>query len=187
MASEQHDLTDDDAVVRTFERGPSDPVVHADGPGTWVSTSIAAPAAAVWAAVTDIELPTRFSEESQGASWSGEGPALGATFVGRNRHPAIGEWEAQCFVDVFEEERAFGWATSDRENPGARWRFRLDPDGDRTILRYEVTLGPGPSGTTMAIASMPDKEARIIHRRIGELNANMVRTVEGVRDLLEAR
>lgn len=182
---QEHRPSNSDAVARTFERGPSDPVVFADGPGTWVSTSIAATPAAVWAAVTDIDLPTQFSDEPQDATWTGDGPALGASFIGRNEHPAIGQWEVECTVDVFDDEQAFGWATSDRDNPGARWRFRLEPNGDRTTLRYEVTLGPGPSGTTMAIASMPDKEARIIHRRIGELHANMARTVEGIRQVVE--
>jgi hypothetical protein len=44
---------------------------------------------------------------------------------------------------------------------------------------------PGPSGTTAAIESIPDNEDRIIYRRIGELNATLNRTVEGIGDIAE--
>lgn len=174
----------------TFRNGPSDPVVFADGPGTWTETVVHASADDVWAAVSDIDLPARFSEEFLGATWNdGADPGLGASFVGRNQHPIAGEWETTSFVDEYEHGRVFGWAVSDPETPGARWRFRLSPvDGatpPSTTLRFEVSLGPGPSGTTAVIASMPDKEARIIQRRLNELHANMVRTVDGIRSELE--
>jgi len=175
-----------DEVIRTFRRGPSDPVVFADGPGTAVATVIRAPSTAVWAAVIDLDMPARFSDEYLGGEWAGDGPALGASFVGRNRNDFIGEWELESFIDVFEEGRAFGWATSNLEDPGARWRFHLEPEGEDTTLRFEVTIGPGMSGLTMAIASMPDREERIIHRRIDGLNANMRRTVEGIKAAVES-
>jgi uncharacterized protein YndB with AHSA1/START domain len=176
----------DGDVVLTFRRGPSDPIVHADGPGTWVERCIAAPPDTVWAAVTDINLPAEYSEEFLGARWIDAGPALGAVFIGRNQHSVIGEWEIESFIDEFEPGRVFGWATADVDQPGAQWRFRLTPVEGGTVLRFEVTLGPGPSGLTTAISSMPDKEARIIRRRIGELHVNMARTVEGIRQRLEA-
>ena len=139
----------------------------------------------VWALVTDIDLPARFSEELRGASWIGDGPAPGARFIGRNRHPAIGEWEVECFVEVFEEHRSFGWANGDRSEPGARWRFDLEPSEAGTRLRFSMSIGPGPSGITPAIAAMPDKEPRILDRRIVEHHANMVRTVDGIRNLAQ--
>jgi nitroreductase len=174
-----------DGFARTYESGPSDPAVFTDGPGTVSEIDIDAPPAAVWAAVTDIDLPARFSEEFEGAAWDADGPALGASFTGRNRHPAIGDWEVRSYVDAYEENRGFGWRTSDPEDPGARWRYDLEPNGDGTRLRYSVALGPGPSGLTAAIASMPDKEARIIRNRIAELHANMDRTVQGVKEVVE--
>ena len=47
-------------------------------------------------------------------------------------------------------------------------------------------MGPGPSGTTMAITNNPGKEVRVLRRRIGEVHANMQQTVEGVKQLAEA-
>ena len=47
-------------------------------------------------------------------------------------------------------------------------------------------MGPGSSGTTAAITSNPDKEARILRRRLDEVQANMQRTIEGIRDAAES-
>ena len=178
-----------DGYARTYERGPSDPVRLADGPGTVVEADIGAKPAEVWAEVTDINLPARFSEEFQGAEWADgcDGAALGACFVGRNQHPARGEWEAECFVDVFKEPAAFGWCTSDISNPGARWRFELEPlVGGSTRLRFRCLLGPGPSGLDDIISARPDLEPRVIARRIEEHRANMARVVEGIKAHIEA-
>lgn len=173
-------------IVRTYRSGPSDPIVFADGPGTIAKVDISAEVPDIWAMVTDINLPAEFSQEFKGAAWEGDGPALGASFVGRNSHPAIGEWQTVSFVTVYDEFRSFGWNVSDLDNPGATWRFDLEQLDGMTHLRFSVTLGPGPSGTTAAIESMPDKEDRIIHRRISELHANMERTVLGIKAIAES-
>ena len=171
----------------TSERGPGDALRVADGPGAIAETDIDASAAAVWARVTDLDVVTRFSAEALSATWDDDRRGLGATFTGRNRHPAIGEWSITCFVDAYDEHRAFGWRTSDPEAPGARWRFDLEPSAGRTRLRFSYRLGPGPSGTTMAIDANPGKEDRILRRRLDEVRANMDLTVHGIRQLAEAR
>jgi hypothetical protein len=160
----------------------------ADGPGTVVEVDVHARPSDVWTKVVDIGFPARFSEELVTASWDdpASGPRLGATFVGRNTHPAVGEWDIRCFVDAYEEQRVFAWRTADVDNPGARWRFELEPIAGATRLRFLVTLGPGPSGITAAIAHQPDKEARIIHRRISEHHANMTRVIDGIKAAAES-
>ena len=80
---------------------------------------------------------------------------------------------------------AFGWCTSDPDNPGARWRFELESIAGAVRLRYRVLLGPGPSGISAAIESMPDKEPRILQRRIDEHRANMQAVVDGIKELAE--
>jgi nitroreductase len=177
-----------DRFARTFESGPSDPVRLADGPGTVVEIDIKARPTDVWTNVIDVDFPARFSDELVTASWDDPtaSPSVGATFVGRNTHPAIGEWDIRCFVDAYEEHRVFGWRTADPDNPGARWRFELEPIAGATRLRFLVTLGPGPSGITAAIEHQPDKESRIIHRRLNEHHANMTKVVEGIRAAAEA-
>jgi uncharacterized protein YndB with AHSA1/START domain len=176
----------DDEMPLTFAAGPSDPITLADEPGTWVELHVDAPPERVWELVTDIELPARFSREFQGASWNGDGPRPGASFVGRNEHPRVGRWQVECFVEHHEPNSRFGWAVADHDRPAARWRFDLAPDGEGTRLRFSVSLGPGPSGLTPAIEAMPDKEPLILRRRLEEHRGNMTATVEGIRRLAEA-
>jgi nitroreductase len=171
-----------DRYGSTWESGPSDPPTLADGPGTVVEVDIDAPPSAVWQYVSDIGFAARFSEEFLGARWAGdaEGPAIGAEFIGRNTHPAIGEWEVSCFLDRYDVDREFGWVTSDRDDPGARWRFELSSIAGATRLRFSVIIGPGWSGITMAIGAMPDKEPRILANRIREHRENMQRVIDGI-------
>lgn len=77
------------------------------------------------------------------------------------------------------------WAVADVAKPAATWRFELEPDGDGTLLRQWVRLGPGWSGLTIAIERMPDKEDRIIQRRLDEHRENMLATVTGIKELAE--
>ena len=181
------EITYVDRFAHTWESGPSDPPRHADGPGTVVEVDIKAPLETVWGYVTDIGFGANFSEEFTGARWAEgfDGPAVGAEFIGSNTHPAIGEWDVPCFVDRCTEPTEFGWVTSDPENPGARWRFEAASIAGATRLRFAVVLGPGPSGITAAIESMPDKEPRILARRIDEHRANMTKVVEGIKAAAE--
>lgn len=173
-------------IPLTFTSGPSDPLRYADGVGTWVETTIAASSDVVWGAATDLDMPARFSPEYQGGTWTSEQRGLGASFIGRNEHEAIGTWEIESWVIAYAEGRTFGWGTSDPDSPGAQWTFHLEPQiGGTTRLLYSPTLGPGPSGLTAAIERMPDKEARIIERRVAEHHDNMVKVVEGIRAELE--
>jgi hypothetical protein len=181
-----------DRYGTTFERGHGETFTFADGIGAIAEIAVSAPPAAVWALATDPGLSARFSDESLGATWQGE-PGVGATFVGRNRNSALGEWEIPCTVDHWDPPTAtspghFGWLTSDPADPGASWHVEVLPmaDGTGTWLRHRMVIGPGFSGITFALDAMPDKVDRILRGRAKELQANMQRTVEGVRDLAEA-
>ena len=154
---------------------------YADGPTVEVQVLVDAPPAAVWALVSDISTPVRFSAELQEARWVDD-----ERFVGRSSHPAIGEWETTCTVVAREPERVFGWVVGDPAHPSAEWRFTLEPDGPRTVLRQWMRMGPARSGLSPAIEARPDKEERIVARRLEEHRANMGTTVEGIRRLAEA-
>jgi uncharacterized protein YndB with AHSA1/START domain len=163
-------------------------VRYADGPTTEVTVEIAAPPAAVWALISDIDLPCRFSDEFQGARWAegSEGPAVGARFVGRNQHPAIGAWESVSVIVACEPGRSFGWDVQGDGGVAASWRFELEPTTAGTSLRQWARMGPALSGLSIAIQARPDKEERIVARRLEEWNRNMTATVEGVKALAEA-
>jgi uncharacterized protein YndB with AHSA1/START domain len=162
---------------------------YAEGPSVEVSVEVEAPVARVWELVTDIDLPARFSPEFQGASWlDGEdGPRLGARFLGRNAHAAMGEWETTSWVNRFEPMRSFGWAVSDPDEPSATWWFELDEVSSGVVrLRQGGRMGPAPSGLSIAIRAMPEKEERIVERRLEEWARNMTATLEGIKALAEA-
>lgn len=158
---------------------------YADGPSVEVEVTVDAPVERVWQLVCDVNVGARFSEEFRGATWIDEGPALGARFLGRNEHPALGSWETTSWVTRYEPGRAFGWAVSDPENPSATWWYALDEVAAGVRLRHGGRMGPAPSGLTIAITNMPDKEERIVARRLEEWRRSMQATVEGIKALAE--
>jgi Polyketide cyclase / dehydrase and lipid transport len=160
---------------------------YADCPSTMAELLISAPPSSVWPLVCDIQMPAAFSSEFQGGAWL-DGvttPALGARFRGRSHHPARGEWETVSTICEYEPERVLGWAVGDPDVPAARWRFTLIADGGGTRVTQWMQIGPGESGISELIAQMPDKESRILRRRLAEHQANMAATLEGVRQLAE--
>jgi nitroreductase len=155
-------------------------------PGVTVEVDIAAPARRVWELVTDINLPSRFSDEFQGAEWVDvDGPRLGASFVGRNKRDDR-EWQTTSFVVACDPPRVFAWNVSDPERPGAQWRFELDRVGDTTRLRQCMTMGPGMSGTSRAMENEPDKAQEILAARRETLRRNMELTTQEIKRLAES-
>jgi hypothetical protein len=160
-------------------------VRYAEGPSVEVEVLIEAPIAAVWGLVSDITLPARFSQEFRGARWLDDGPQLGARFLGRNFHSALGEWETVSWVNRYDPPHAFGWCVSDPDNPSSSWWYQLE-EADKTVrLRQGGRMGPAPSGLSIAINAMPDKEERIVARRLGEFEANMKANLQGIKALAE--
>jgi hypothetical protein len=159
---------------------------YADCPTVAVDVVIEAPPDAVWRFVSDIQLPARFSSEFDGAEWlDTAGPAAGARFAGRNHHPAIGEWETVSTICEYEPGSVFGWAVGELDSPSARWRFTLVAEGEGTRLTQWMQMGPAPSGINLAIEAMPDKESKILHRRLGEHRRNMEANLAGIKQLAE--
>jgi hypothetical protein len=162
---------------------------YADCPTVSVSTTIGASAAEVWGIVSDISLPTRFSTEVRAVEWidGHDGPALGASFVGRSVHEASGEWETTCRISGFEHERLFEWTVLGAGGETSSiWRFTISPVDDLAVeLEMWFQMGPGRGGLNFAIDRMPDKEERIVTRRLSEHRANMERTLAGIKGLAE--
>jgi nitroreductase len=176
-------------ATRRGSSGPGQQSVRmADGPGVVGEIEIDAPRERVWQLVSDIGVPARFSSELQEAHWAEgcDGPRLGARFVGRNSHPAAGDWETTSYVVACATPKVFAWNVGDPQTPGASWRFELEPlHGGRTRLRQSVVLGPGPSGITMVIDAHPELEERVLARRRDEHRANIAATLAGIRALAE--
>jgi Polyketide cyclase / dehydrase and lipid transport len=166
---------------------------YSDGPTTQCEISIKASPLVVWALVSDIHLPARFSSEFTGAEFvdGATEPARGVRFVGRNQHGAIGKWDTTSTITEFEPGEVFGFVVGDPAQPSATWRFTLEPISGEgadsaTRLTYWMRMGPARSGINIAIDAMPAKESKILHRRLAEHETNMRLTLDGIRTLAEA-
>ena len=157
-----------------------------DRPTVEADIFVAAPAARVWALVTNLELMGQWSPEYQGGEWldGATGPVVGARFKGRNKRRER-EWESTSTVVEGEAGRSFAWAVGHPTNPAATWRFDLTPEGAGTWVRQHVQLGPGPSGLTARIAELPDREEDIVAARTAEHQRNMQITLQGLKAAAE--
>jgi Polyketide cyclase / dehydrase and lipid transport len=173
-------------VIRDHAQAPMGMTRYADGPTTEVEILVQASVDRLWTLITDVDLPARFSDEFRGGEWVDAGPALDARFKGRSEHAAIGRWETTCVVTKYEVGQVFEWAVGEADDASAKWRFELEPSAAGVVLRQWCQIGPGPSGLTPAITAMPDKEERIIARRLEEFRANMQATVEGIKQIAES-
>ncbi len=160
---------------------------YADNPTVQVEAWVDASPEHVWRFVSDIELMPKLSPELQSVEWQdgATGPELGARFIGRSEHDALGKWETTSHVVDFDPPRSFGWAVEDPSNPTATWRFTLVPEAGGTLLRQWMQMGPARSGLSLAIDRMPDKEQKIVFVRLREFETNMTSTVEKIKAMAE--
>lgn len=160
---------------------------YADTPTVEASTWIDADPARVWSLVSDIELMPTLSSELQSVQWEQAcgGPRVGARFVGYNEHEAFGQWSTTSHIVSCDEQREFCWAVGEPESPTATWRFRLKPRSGGTELSYWMQMGPGRSGLSVAIESMPDKEQKIVFVRMREFESAIGNTLAAIKRLAE--
>lgn len=160
---------------------------YADNPTVEVSTWIDADPARVWGLVSDIELMPTFSDELQSVEWAEgfDGPRVGARFVGHNEHDAFGKWSTTSRIVAFDCPHEFAWAVGEPDNPSATWRFRLAPKDGGTTLSFWMQMGPGRSGLSVAIDSMPDKEQKIVFVRMREFETAIGKTLAAIKELAE--
>jgi hypothetical protein len=154
----------------------------ADLPTVETSAVINAPAERIWSLITDISFPSYFSDEFQGGEWLDQPPALGSRFVGRNSNPVIGDWETTSTVDVYEPLRPFGYLVGDPDQPGARWRYDLEPSEEGGVrVTMAARMGPGRSGVTWLIHQNPEMEEQIVSTRLAQWRKNMDAVLAGIK------
>jgi hypothetical protein len=162
---------------------------HADRPSIEEQLDIAAGPEQLWPLISDITFPVGPSAELLAAEWvdgEGDAPYVGRRFVGTNANRHFGQWQTTATVIECEPPRVFAWAVGDPAEPNTTWRFVLEPRGAGTRVTQRVQLGRGPSGLTVAIERMPDKEERIVARRLEEFRAAMRANLEAVRDAAQS-
>ncbi len=149
-----------------------------------VETSVTAPVDRIWALVTDVDLPARFSREFQGGEWLGD-PGPGATFRGHNKIGDV-EWSTTCTVADFRPGEAFTWVVESVDEPVATWGYTLVDRGDDVLLGMHAALGPALSPPRAAAAADPEHAEEIISRRLRHWTKNMTATLEGIKGLAES-
>lgn len=148
---------------------------YRDQPTIEVTERVRCDVRTAWKFVTDIGLPARCSSELEAVEWLGEsdGVEVGARFRGRNKHEAFGDWSTVCEVVEVQDGRRWVYNVIGPEGVSATWGFEVEPASDGVLIRQWARMGPGPSGLSPAIAAQPEKEARIVARRLAEWQQNM--------------
>ncbi len=161
---------------------------YRDQPTVEVTQRVRCDVPTAWQLVTDINLPARCSSELRTVEWLDEAHAVevGARFRGRNRHEAFGEWATVCEVVEVEDERRWVYNVTGIDGVSATWGFEVEPASDGVLVRQWARMGPGPSGLTPAIVAQPEKEARIVSRRLAEWQKNMAANLELIRSQAES-
>jgi hypothetical protein len=97
-----------------------------------VSLRIDAPAARIYEIVSDITQMGRLSPECTGGRWLGtpKGPGVGARFLGLNKRGWF-RWFTTNRVVAADPGREF---TFDTVQSGTRWSYRMEADGDGTLV-----------------------------------------------------
>jgi Polyketide cyclase / dehydrase and lipid transport len=162
-------------------------VRYRDQPTMEVEERVAADPAVIWALVTDIDLPSRFSDELQRVEWldGASEVAVGNRFRGTNENVHLGQWQTECTVVEVEPERRWVWEVRAGDAVMATWGFELDAGREAVRVRQWARMGPDPSGLNVAIDAMPDKEGRIIANRLREWQRNMAANLRGIKALAE--
>ena len=100
------------------------------------SIEVNAPRARVWALVADFSNMGKWSPELVRNIWLGgaQGPAVGARFLGVNRHGLV-PWATYCKITRCDEGAAIEW---DNVVGKMRWGYRFEdaPGGGTRVTEY---------------------------------------------------
>lgn len=156
---------------------------YRDQPSIEVTQHVQCDVATAWGYVTDITVPARCSTELQSVEWldGADRVQVGARFRGRNKNAAVGDWETVCEVVEVEDQRRWVWNVRGHEEPIASWGFEVEQATDGVLIRQWARMGPGPSGLNIAITAQPEKEARIVARRLSEWQQSMQANLDWIR------
>lgn len=137
-----------------------------------------APPEDVFALLHDVERMAGLGPEHHTATWTSP-----TTFTGQNRFGDT-EWEVPCVVVLDEPPTAFGWTVGPPEEPASTWTYRIEPDGDATVVTQRFALGPGRSRLRHYCALEPEKAQSFIAWRTEGLRANMATVLQAAAALL---
>ena len=152
-----------------------------DTPAVSVQTIIKAEPERVYEIVVDLDAMASFGTEFQGGEWvSGRPGELGSAFVGRQRL-GDSEWETTSTITTAKPGEQLAWVVGNTDNITATWTVTMRAVPGGTEVSYDFVHGPGPSGLRDRIDRHPESESKFIEGRLEGLQANMIKTLEGIR------
>ena len=125
------------------------------------SLDVAAPAARVWSLVSDLPGMGAYSPENRGGRWvEGDGPRVGAVFVGTNR-AGRRRWSTRCTVVQAEPGQVFAFEVTGVGLAVARWSYELAPNdgGCRVTETWQDRRGALLRATGRLLTGVPDRTA----------------------------
>lgn len=128
-----------------------------------VSRDIAAPPDQVYAAIADVTRMGEWSEECHSCQWHDgfDGPTLGATFDGHNRH-GDHEWTTQGKVIEADPGHSFAFECSMMDFHYSTWGYRIEPTptGCR-VTEWSEDLRPESAlEFSKQVSGVDDRESR---------------------------
>jgi uncharacterized membrane protein len=103
-----------------------------------VSVVVDAPADRIYDLVADLPRMGQWSNECARVEWTNgaTGAVPDATFIGHNHTGPRGliRWSRPGRVLTAERGREFAFITEEGGREGVVWRYRLEPQGDRTVV-----------------------------------------------------
>lgn len=154
-----------------------------------VSRKVAASPEAVYALISDVTRMGEWSDECYRCDWSSgvDGPAVGATFDGHNRH-GDREWTTQGRIVAASPGREFAFECSLGGYHYSTWGYRIEADDvDAGCLVTEWTEDLRPDHLLGVATRISGVEARSDRVRSGARNeAAMTRTLARLAAAAEA-
>ncbi|MGR4010956.1 SRPBCC family protein [Leucobacter sp. 1207-22] len=145
------------------------------------SIFIAASPEEVYAAVSDVTRTGEWSPVCRECWWeSGDGPAVGAVFTGRN-DDGTRVWETQSTVITAAPGVEFGWSVG----PGrTNWIYRMQPvDGGTELTEAWEWL---PEGQEYVVNRFPDDVEEQIANRESAARTGIPETLAAIKRVIEA-
>jgi uncharacterized protein YndB with AHSA1/START domain len=151
-----------------------------------VTAIIDAPIDEVWALLSDVERMAGLGPEHYAAAWVTTGPAVGATFTGRNRNGAM-EWDVYCVITACRPPEYVEWTVGEAPNYSSVWSYELtEHPGSGTVVVQRFRHGPGFSYVRQRVDQEPEQAQAIIDGRSSTLHDGMKATLSAVGRKLES-
>ncbi|MFL6108558.1 MAG: SRPBCC family protein [Marmoricola sp.] len=142
-------------------------------------TTIAAPPAQVWAALTDLSNMPRWSQELVTmVPLKPGGLKVGQQYLGLNRRKAM-IWPTRSVIAQLDEQKALAW---DTKSSGARWIYELSPAGTGTRV---VHRRPVPKKLTLLSRLFAPVALGGSEGHAEELEGHMATTLERIKATVE--